>query len=84
MKFLKRIFGSCEDGIHRFEGRYDQRQPEWMGRISEIKCSPSMINRLYERHYVRDVCVRCGKTIERDDGAEDIRPLIGPASREAA
>jgi hypothetical protein len=51
---------------HKFEGRYDQEPSHLIAgakvegpRLSEV------IDAFRKRTYVRDVCVRCGETIER-------------------
>lgn len=61
-----RLFKGCDEGVHRFEARYDKIQPEWMGRVEKLNCPVSRIAALYEHHYIWDVCVRCGATIKRD------------------
>lgn len=50
-------------GQHKFEPRYDEKMPEGMTEVSAIGFG--VINRLKDKKYVRDVCVRCGETIER-------------------
>ena len=53
-----RLFGSCN-----FEARYDTvptvdgQEAFWLG--------PDKLEALSKRTYVRDVCTRCGRTIER-------------------
>ncbi len=61
MKFFK----GCDDGVHRFEGRYDKIAPVWTDNIESLSASSRQIDAIYNRLYVRDVCVRCGITIER-------------------
>lgn len=51
---------------HRFEPRYDERMPEGLS-VDRITADALKTMKTYT--YVRDVCVRCGKTIER--GAEE-------------
>ncbi len=51
----------------RFEARYDEvREPaiDLLKDIAEIKITGSFPAR-HQKTYVRDVCVTCGKTIER-------------------
>lgn len=55
---------TCADGVHRFEARFDEERP------IDIKASSggwvNYSGALPKRIYVRDICVRCGKTIERE------------------
>ena len=66
------FFKSCEDNVHKFEPRYDERDNgkrvkfgEGYGySIGELanamkKLSTNMI-------YIHDICVRCGKIIKRE------------------
>lgn len=47
----------------KWEGRYDTRFPP---NLESMKGGgASHIEALKERIYVRDICVRCGRTIER-------------------
>lgn len=48
---------------HKFEARYDTRFPKWVDQISSMRNVD--INDLKERVYVRDICVYCGKVIDR-------------------
>ena len=58
-----RWFGGC-----CFEARYDKSAPD-LPRYKHIKCNPGATTEFLDGHrtvtYVRDVCVRCGRTIER-------------------
>lgn len=58
-----KIFKGCDEGVHRFQARYDKVAPAWLSLAKSF--SAKSADDIYERHYVRDVCVRCGKTIER-------------------
>lgn len=58
-----KLFKSCDDGVHKFEGRFDYDPP--VGRFTDF--DPDDVKRVFGRYtYVRDICVRCGKTIERN------------------
>jgi hypothetical protein len=64
-------FKGCEDGVHKFEARYDLSEPKfgeipWSG-MKSFSMAPTVVEKMRRRIYVRDVCVRCGKVIERDD-----------------
>lgn len=45
--------GCLDGGVHKFEARYDFKK----------------VGPLVHRSYLRDVCVRCGSTIERQPSA---------------
>lgn len=50
-------------GKHRFEARYDTKLSSAM---TEIKAtSPAYLEAAKDKAYVRDICVRCGETVER-------------------
>ena len=70
MKFFK----GCDEGVHRFQARYDKIAPAWI--LHAKSFSARNADDIYERHYVRDVCVRCGMTIERDS---KVVPLVRSA-----
>lgn len=63
-----RWIGGCE-----FKARYDVRPSELVSSVvAEISRASddavrSILNGNIERIYVRDVCTRCGKTIERGE-----------------
>jgi hypothetical protein len=60
-KCIKRKWGGDS---HKFKPRYDLASPEWMmGRANIRGIDPKT---LYEKHYVCDICVYCGKTIKRE------------------
>ncbi len=62
MKFFK----GCADGVHDFEARYDKdpAMMEFEGGLSEMRLR--LVEKCRKITYVRDVCVRCGKTVERN------------------
>jgi hypothetical protein len=50
---------------HQFEPRYDESAPD-LTRFDSFKMADARaLEFLRAKTYVRDVCVRCGKTIER-------------------
>ena len=52
-------------GSHKFEPRYDL-SPADMSAFKSFKAAdPSYMEPLRAKTYVRDVCTKCGKTIER-------------------
>lgn len=60
-----RLLKGCAEGIHKFEARYDKGPvaAEFQGLLSGYRLE---LMEKYRKHtYVRDVCIRCGKTIER-------------------
>ena len=63
-----KLFKRCVDGVHRFEARYD-KGPADMSGWKSFSGSGSIVRQLAEKHrtvtYVCDICVRCGKIIER-------------------
>ena len=61
-----RFFKGCDDGVHRFEARYDKGpcEAEFKGSMSELRLQ--MIEKYRQITYIRDVCLRCGATIERN------------------
>lgn len=72
-----KLFKRCKDGVHKFEGRHDKSEAKipWDG-LKSIEMSPRAMNNLRRITYVRDVCVRCGETIERQSQVE---PLVRSA-----
>lgn len=50
-------------GQHRFEPRYDTKMPAGMESIKAT--SSAYLEAVKDKTYVRDVCVRCGETVER-------------------
>lgn len=68
---MSRLFRNGHDCLmdgHRFEARYD-REPTADFRLDQIALAAldRVLDAATKRTYVRDVCVRCGKTIERTD-----------------
>jgi len=59
------FFEGCREGVHKFEPRYDEEPNPY--RFTSVKgiFSEDMRELMIIRKYVKDVCVRCGKTIER-------------------
>lgn len=55
-----RMFPRC-----RFQARYDFGRPD-LGRFKSIP-TPEFIEALKPKTYIKDVCIRCGKTIKRED-----------------
>ena len=59
----KTVFGqpAC-----RFEARYDRGAPAVPGmNVSDPSAVPAIVESFKSQTYVRDVCIRCGRTIER-------------------
>jgi len=58
---------ACPNGLfgsHKFEPRYDLG-PADLSAFVEFKGTPSALESMRKKTYIRDVCVKCGKTIER-------------------
>ena len=52
-------------GSHQFEARYDL-SPADMSALANFKArDPRYMETLRSKTYVRDICTKCGKTIER-------------------
>jgi len=49
----------------KFEPRYDLASPDFSQFASIDRMPSSFVEQLRKKTYVRDVCVTCGKTIER-------------------
>ena len=60
--FTRWFHHDCFVHGHRFEGRHDHVSPGFMDRVTRIRGNEIPKDRIY----VRDVCVRCGATIERN------------------
>ena len=65
------FFKSCEDNVHKFEARYDERDNGKSVKFGE-SCGYSigeLANAIKKAStyliYVHDICVRCGKIIKR-------------------
>lgn len=58
----------CKKHGHRYEGRFDSVFPSALipANTASFKLGPGSVVP-YERHYVCDVCVRCGDRIERKE-----------------
>ena len=59
----------CSNGLftnaHKFEPRYDLG-PADLSQFSDFKArDPSYFESFRTKNYVRDICTKCGKTIER-------------------
>jgi len=55
----------CEKKGHKYKPRYDKKFPHGLTNIRGY--DDGTINALKEIIYVRDICVRCGETVERKD-----------------
>ncbi len=56
----------CAEGVHKFEPRYDEKPVS----RKELEVEGHMTSRalrslMYYDVYVHDICVRCGKIVER-------------------
>ncbi len=60
------FFGSCEEGVHKFEPRYSRVAPEYLSQNRAMNFKAMHLNELYEKHYECDVCVRCGIVVQKD------------------
>lgn len=59
-----KLIGGC-----RFEGRYDEKPLSGSMKFNRIEATEHQLKAiLVHRVYVRDVCIRCGATIERTLG----------------
>lgn len=57
-----KLFKSCEDGVHKFEGRYNEAfNKSMVDRLASIR--GGIMDGLREKTYIHDICVRCGKII---------------------
>lgn len=53
-------------GSHKFEPRYDLGEPDTSRFVSfKAKSTTEFFDGLKSKTYVRDVCVKCGKAIDR-------------------
>ena len=60
------MFGkNCKNGVHKFKPRYDEEPNVY--KFANVKgiFPNDMRELMIIRKYVKDVCVRCGKTIRR-------------------
>lgn len=60
----------CSEGVHKFEARFDEvptgAHPERIPLVYSEEIRRLMLRNVY----VRDVCVRCGQTVERRGGTD--------------
>jgi len=61
MRFLR----SCEDGVHKYQPRYSKSAAKGHIDVTGFGSSESLLEPFRDVIYERDICVRCGKTIER-------------------
>lgn len=60
------IFKNCNNTFHKFEARYDTRPGNYNGRIKgHGRAILAYIEANKNVTYVHDICVRCGKIINR-------------------
>ena len=69
LKAYEEIMSECPRngwlaGTCKFEPRYDISEPLLPANTTKIS-DPEMAETFKRKTYVRDVCVRCGRTIER-------------------
>mgnify|MGYP001618447839 FL=1 len=63
---LGRLIGGC-----KFEARYDKSEPKINGNFTYHGMQGSArLEQLRQLTYVRDVCIRCGRTVNRTDGTQ--------------
>jgi hypothetical protein len=62
MWFLKR----CEDGVHKYHPRYSKSAVKGPINIKGFGSAEDLTEPFRDVTYERDVCVRCGKTIEKN------------------
>lgn len=68
----RKFFYRCDEGLHRFEPRYDKSEPKIPWELIEsISTSPLALERLREVRYVCDICVLCGEVIHREQENDD-------------
>ncbi len=60
-----KLFKGCNDGVHRFEARYDKGPCEASSDGPMTNRRLEVVEKYRRVTYVREVCVRCGKVIER-------------------
>lgn len=53
-------------GAHRFEPRYDLGSVDLSQFSKIVRMSAGFAEKLRKKTYIRDVCTKCGKTIERE------------------
>jgi hypothetical protein len=66
-------FKGCEEGVHKFEARYDEvKTPTDVrlksgGGVDVSEFAEAFRRMNFEQRYVHDICVRCGKIVKRGD-----------------
>ena len=58
------MFKGCADGVHKFEPRYDRKFHDIINRMTS---GSGDMDHMKENIYIKDVCVKCGKCIKRED-----------------
>ena len=69
MSLTEWIFGqahNCKAHGHRFEGRYDCKLPPL--EFTKLSGAADAIEALKDKIYVHDICIYCGKIIDRGSG----------------
>lgn len=73
---LRALFGQpmdCKTYGHFYQARYEKRLPEHLKNASNITLEvtgahgkmPDMSDLILEIHYIHDICIKCGKIVER-------------------
>ena len=66
------IFRNCKKNRHKFEARYDLSAPSNLGDYTASRISEegfiAFINAHRTKTYIHDICVICGKVVERTEG----------------
>ena len=62
-----KIFKSCEDGVHKYRARYDKKFNQDFVKNGLSMKGKFSIDDLKESIYIKDICVKCGKIIKRED-----------------
>ncbi len=55
------FFQRCDAGIHDFEPRYNLMLPT---HLKASNVTTHALETLKDKVYIRDICTRCGKTVE--------------------
>lgn len=56
----------CLKGVHKFEPRYDERPVgNFKVNATTVYDDEAFRSLIYYKVYVHDICVRCGKTVQR-------------------
>jgi len=53
---------------HKFEARYDLKHPPCNITSERPRFDNTFADNFYEKHYVHDICVKCGNVIKRGEG----------------